>query len=156
MKLFFIAFLVLLSLSTKALVRIEPPNPVEGQAVQLFYSDCEPPFPHVDSGEFFNVNTNGNQVQFVGFYTFSLPTCPIIYERTYDLGSFSEGEYEVEVYLFPADFPLPIDLSTFPPNELLSFGISNPVSVPILSWFGLFILTFLVVFITFKQRMVDI
>ncbi|VAW44240.1 hypothetical protein MNBD_GAMMA02-893 [hydrothermal vent metagenome] len=144
MKLISFAFLLLISLSSDALVRIEPVNPIEGQNVQLYYADCEPPFSNIYTGELFYLNQNGNTIQFVGFYTFPPPICNVIEEQYYDLGTYTEGNYQIEIYLLSADFPSPVDLINITPNEVISFGVTAPVSVPIASSFGLIIMAFLI------------
>ncbi|MEZ5471558.1 MAG: hypothetical protein R3E90_07245 [Marinicella sp.] len=146
--------LALLSVDSTAQVSIEPQNPVAGEPVQLYYQGCEPPYPHVDSGELFYTERSDGLVQFVGFFTFSLPLCPIWYEEYYDLGTFDEGEYELEVYLFLGIDPLPIDLNLWNPNEIISFSVSGapePVNVNLfsktsLSFLLLLILTPTIVF----------
>jgi len=145
-------FIFSLPIQATALVRLEPENPIAGQAVRLYYMGCEPPFPHIDSGELYYTEQNDNLVQFVGFFTFSLPLCPIIYEQYYDLGAFEAGEYELEVYLFLADEILPIDLDIRTPNEIINFGVMEPVQVPTIGTLGLNLMLLLIISIAFMYR----
>ncbi|MEZ5471555.1 MAG: hypothetical protein R3E90_07230 [Marinicella sp.] len=141
-----------MSLDSTAQVSIEPQNPVAGEPVQLYYQGCEPPYPHVDSGELFYTERSDGLVQFVGFFTFSLPLCPIWYEEYYDLGTFDEGDYELEVYLFLGIEPLPINLDQRTPNEIISFSVSGapePVNVNLFSKISLSFLLLLILTSTF-------
>ncbi len=138
-----------------ALVQIVPENPVEGQNVQLYYADCEPPFPNIYTGEFFYINQNGNTIQFVGFYTLPPPICNVIEEQYYDLGTYTEGMYEVEAYLLSADIPSPVDLSNLPPNEVIRFGVTKPASVPAANIVGLTIMIWLILMSALKPAIKD-
>ncbi len=150
----FIAFMLLFPVLSSAggVLRLEPENPVVGEIVRLYYYDCEPPFPHVESGELFYTERSDNLVQFVGYFTFSQPLCPVRFEQYYDLGEFQEGEYELEIYLFLADFPLDLDLNNITSNEVISFGVTAPVSVPINNYIGLFSLLASLLFITHLHK----
>ncbi len=157
-KFCFIA-LLLTSLNSMAggILRIEPENPTEGQNVQLYYYDCEPPFPHIDSNELYYTEQTNNLIQFVGFFTFSQPLCPFLWEQYYDLGTFTEGEYVLEIYLFLADMPLPIDLDPRTPNETLIFNVSGPPipqQIPTLGSisFLLLVLLFLAIPLLMKRK----
>lgn len=155
MKLIGLAILLItliFPVDSNALVRLEPAIPIEGEQVRLYYYDCEPPFPHIESGELFYTEQTDNLIQFVGYFTFSQPLCPVLFEQYYDLGKFQEGEYELEIYLFLADFPLDLDLNNIPPNEVISFGVSAPVSVPTNHYIGLFSLLTSLLFITYLHK----
>jgi len=155
-----LVFMTTLSFSVESqsyLVRLEPENPVAGQSVSLYYLGCAPPYPHIVSGELFYTEQTGNLIQFVGFYTFSLPICSFLTEQYYDLGVFDAGEYELEVYRVLGDFPLPIDFDLWTPQDVINFGVTAPpVSVPGLGKKGLafiFILTLITAFI-YRRRLI--
>ncbi|MEZ5471556.1 MAG: hypothetical protein R3E90_07235 [Marinicella sp.] len=146
-----------LSFDSEALIRIEPENPVAGEPVQLYYYDCEPPFPHVESGELFYTIRSENLIQFVGFYSFALPLCPIRYEAYYDLGTFEEGEYTLDFHFATALDILPIDFTVRPVSETLNFTVSGapePVNVDLFSKASLsfLLLVFLILTFTFQRK----
>ncbi len=120
---------------------IEPENPIAGEPISLHYVGCEPPFPHVDSGDLFYTEQTDNLIQFVGFFTFSPPICSNPITHTYDLGAFEAGDYSLEVYLLLANLNLPINLDTRPPNETLPIVIAAPPKpVPTFNKSGLLLL----------------
>ncbi len=123
---------------------IEPENPIAGEPISLHYVGCEPPFPHVDSGDLFYTEQTDNLIQFVGFFTFSPPICSNPITHTYDLGAFEAGDYELEVYLLLAIETLPVNFDIWTPNEILSFAVSPPPRpVPTMNFMGLGLLILL-------------
>lgn len=134
-----------MSFSSNAFFEVVPENPIEGQNIQLHYVGCDPVVPNIATNELYYLEQQGNLINFIGSYGYGLPTCPIIHEHYYDLGSFPVGEYQLDVYDVIGTVPFPIDTSEGDPSVSILFGVTAPIQIPFISWPTIIILMCLLI-----------
>jgi len=130
-------FLVLLPLTSWSAVNgfspfhLIPENPVEGENVQLYYSGCDQPAPNVATNEYYYLEQDADLTNIIVSIGFGIPTCPITFEYYYDLGGYSEGNYQLDIYDMLNTTPFPIDTSVLQHTESIIFIVSGtPTPVP--------------------------
>lgn len=137
------------------------PNPVEGENIQIYYYGCDTPVANLFTGDFFYTEQNGDEINLVVSMGPGLPLCNIQYDYYYDLGQFSEGNYEIKVYVTTGSTPHPINLNEWIGATTDFFNINvqeaQPTATPIPSsnfWglFGLIVSVMLLTLLTYKHR----
>ncbi len=129
-----ISLFIIFPVKSSAIFEVVPENPIEGQNIQLHYVGCDPVVPNIATNELYYLEQEGNLINFIGSYGYGLPTCPISHEHYYDIGEFSVGEYQLDVYFILGTTPFPINTDERVPSKSIIFGVTAPVQIPFISW----------------------
>ncbi len=128
------------------------PNPVEGENIQIYYYGCDTPVANLFTGDFFYTEQNGDEINLVVSMGPGLPLCNIQYDYYYDLGQFSEGNYEIKVYVTGGSAILPIDLTNELPVDEYDISVLGSqftaTNVPSMNVLGLLLLIILTLWLT--------
>lgn len=144
-------------------VIIDPPNPMVGDTIQVgLFHTFYPPCLTLPANNFQGLSHlfeyDGNDIRLTAVDDSNIiPICnpfPIspAPREWYELGQLPEGEYTLETWIIDNTTPLPVPSSGYFPlvyGPILTFGVTAPISVGLLSTAWMLLYIFLILLITY-------